>query len=200
VHKKSYPLFRGVRGGTKAAVPPVSSECEQVDGLSKSENIARVCLGRPRIEEPPFAVAWRHAAAKPPLDVKSPTRRQNPLRTYFFLFQLFNSMFEGTLVSLGSEGIIDSNSSVRTKGIPKEREVDSRREVCEWEGWVYDREGMGTSSMWTLTDSWPPVMVLPCGLCGWTDERFSRPPNHGPSWLVFEVIGPPSRWVVYYSG
>ena len=37
MHKKSYPLLRGVRGGTKAAAPPLSSECEQVDELLKSE-------------------------------------------------------------------------------------------------------------------------------------------------------------------
>jgi hypothetical protein len=35
--KKPYPLLRGVRGGTKAAAPPLSSECEQVDGLSRPE-------------------------------------------------------------------------------------------------------------------------------------------------------------------
>ena len=35
----------------------------------------------------------------------------------------------------------------RENGIPKEREVDKRREVCEWEGCVCVCETVGASSM-----------------------------------------------------
>jgi hypothetical protein len=38
----------------------------------------------------------------------------------------------------------------RGKGIPKEREVNRRRENCEWEGWGCAREAIGAPSMLRL--------------------------------------------------
>jgi hypothetical protein len=38
----------------------------------------------------------------------------------------------------------------RGHGIPKEREEDKRREVCEWEGCVCVHEAIGASSMLRL--------------------------------------------------
>ena len=35
----------------------------------------------------------------------------------------------------------------RGKGVPKEREVEIRREICEWEGFVCAGEVIGTPSM-----------------------------------------------------
>ncbi len=34
----------------------------------------------------------------------------------------------------------------RVKGVPEEREVETRREVCEWKGWMCVREEIGASS------------------------------------------------------
>ena len=45
----------------------------------------------------------------------------------------------------------------RGHGIPKEREEDKRREVCEWEGCVCVHEAIGASSMLRLVRraGWP---------------------------------------------
>jgi hypothetical protein len=43
----------------------------------------------------------------------------------------------------------------RGKGIPKEREVDKRREVCEWEGCVCVCEAIGAPSRLIRKAVWP---------------------------------------------
>ncbi len=43
-----------------------------------------------------------------------------------------------------------AHTAERVKGIPKEREVNRSREVCEWEGWVWVSEAVGAPSMLRL--------------------------------------------------
>ena len=52
------------------------------------------------------------------------------------------------------------------KGIPKEREVDRSREVCEREGYEYTRESIGATSMFRLIHRTIPLArMLPTLTC-----------------------------------
>jgi hypothetical protein len=70
----------------------------------------------------------------------------------------------------------------REKVVSRERDVERRREVWEWEGWVYAHAEMGAPSMFrflpasTILASHPPspIYILLFSLVGGLETQFSK--------------------------